>query len=480
MMHNIKMKYPLIVISAILIIMIYVWVVSAGHWTAWPSTDDSYSQLAEGFDHKQLSLLTKPDPALLALRHPYDYNSRQNVPYLWDASLYNGKYYIYWGPVPALILVLIKLLYNGNIGDQYITFAFITGTLLFSILMLLSIQSDFFSALPTWEVLIGVFVVGLVTPIPWLLHRPYVYEAAISGEQFFLIGGIYWAYSALTKPSISKWSLLLAGTFWVFAFGSRVVAALPIAFLIGILLFVTAKNFRGSNFAETVLACLAIGTPIVLGIAAYGWYNWARFGSIYEFGLRYQLNKDNLLNNYDLVFSTSYIRINLKNYLLNPLQTVSTFPFVQANVGADSLIANTPGAMIYRARNITGLVYCLPFALFAIVPLVNILPRFVRIKSLRTPLDKHLVSITSLSVGLAGGALLAAIPLLLYFRVAMRFLFDFTPMLALLTVIGFWQGYQLFLVRPIARILYSIIALGLSIFSIVVSILLSISFYNGL
>jgi hypothetical protein len=62
-----------------------------------------YSQLAEAFRHGQLSLLTPPKPQLLALADPY--LPALNAPYrMHDASLYGGKYYLYFGPAPVLVL----------------------------------------------------------------------------------------------------------------------------------------------------------------------------------------------------------------------------------------------------------------------------------------------------------------------------------------------------------------------------------------
>ncbi len=465
-------------VCGILVVLVYVWFISVSQWTNWREGSNYYDQLAEGFDSGQLSVITKADPALLAMQHPYDYNSRSNIPYMWDMSLYKGKYYLYWGPAPALILALIKPIYNSEIGDQYITFMFLVGLLIFNILILISIHRDFFKSLPTWTVLISILVAGLVTPIPWIAHQPLIYEAAITGGQFFLIGGVYWVYIALTKSPVSKWNLFLAGLFWALAFGSRVVLAFPIAFLLFLTwLGITRIHFNKPESVRAILlSSIAIGIPIILAVVAYGWYNWARFGSIFEFGFRYQLNKDNLISNYNLTFSTAYVHSNFHNYILMPFQTASTFPFFKAAAGSDSLIADSQSA-IYRARNITGLLYNFPFALFAIVPIVAVLLSFIGIKLSQYPLNKFEVSIKSLAIGFAGAALLGFLPTLFYFRVAMRFLFDFVPALTLLTILGFWLAYYFSRAKPVARRLVSAAALGLAIFSIVVNILFSISWH---
>ncbi len=62
---------------------------------------------------------------------------------------------------------------------------------------------------------------GLANPLPWLLSRPAVYEAAIASGQFFLLGGFYWALTAFGDDDVKPNRLLLAGVFWSLAVGSR-------------------------------------------------------------------------------------------------------------------------------------------------------------------------------------------------------------------------------------------------------------------
>jgi hypothetical protein len=69
-------------------------------------TFDYYAKQGLAFKHGQLYLLDKPAPELLALSDPYNDHLRRisgvHDLYLIDASLYRGKYYLYWGPAPSL------------------------------------------------------------------------------------------------------------------------------------------------------------------------------------------------------------------------------------------------------------------------------------------------------------------------------------------------------------------------------------------
>src|ERR1700722_18001157 len=83
---------------------VQLWVLTAG-FIGWPGYTNYYAQLTDSFLHGQLSLRTLPPPKLLALPDPYD--PVANGPYrLHDAILFDGKYYLYWGPAPALIAAL--------------------------------------------------------------------------------------------------------------------------------------------------------------------------------------------------------------------------------------------------------------------------------------------------------------------------------------------------------------------------------------
>ncbi len=82
------------------IIIVYIWFVSTGLWISWPNETSYYDLLATAFSHGQLAVDLQPDPALLTMENVYEPGNREGIPVLWDASLYNGKYYLYWGPLP--------------------------------------------------------------------------------------------------------------------------------------------------------------------------------------------------------------------------------------------------------------------------------------------------------------------------------------------------------------------------------------------
>jgi hypothetical protein len=96
----------------------YVFIITAGTFTTWPTWNANYNQLAEGFRAGHLHVISEPSPALLARPNPFDW-SNFNLWYL-DASLYKRHYYLYWGPVPALLVLAFKVVarIKAEVGDQ--------------------------------------------------------------------------------------------------------------------------------------------------------------------------------------------------------------------------------------------------------------------------------------------------------------------------------------------------------------------------
>ena len=177
-------------LSILLVIIAYIWLISFGSWAHWPAItnyDGYYDELANAFQHGSLSLEIKPDSALLALHDPYDPAVRHsnNVPYPIDFSLYNGKYYLYFGPVPALILLVIRLLGISAIGDHYLVFGFVLGMFIFQSLLIIKIWKRFFKNIPIWIMSLCILFCGLVSPMPWILTEARVYESASASGQFF-------------------------------------------------------------------------------------------------------------------------------------------------------------------------------------------------------------------------------------------------------------------------------------------------------
>lgn len=479
------------VLAAALVLFAYVFFISLGKWSNWPSTTDYYDRLASAFRSDHLYVKEAPDPALLALPDPYDPEVRQGIPGLmadvpgtiWDMSLYNGRVYLYWGPAPALLLLAIQSIFPVHIGDQYLTFAFLAGSFVFQVLILLWMWRRFFADVPSWMVMAGMLLVGLANPVPWLLFSPRIYESAIAAGQCFLIGGLCFTLDGFGKIQPSRWRIALAAMFWVCAVASRATLAVAVAFLslmvISWILWVQ-RSQKAPGAARVPVACF--GIPLLVGGGLLAWYNLARFGSIFEFGFRYAITMLDQNKYHNVLFSTSYLAPNAFLYLLGQPTLENLFPFVKPVWNGAYIAAfNNRFHSIYNTEQMIGVIYAAPFFVLALVPPVSEATAWLRSlrgkatldRALSLPFDQPLFRCSVLT--LSGLALCQLVVVFLVYYGTMRYFLDATPALAILSIIGFWMGYSRLQASPSWRALFVLLAVALLLLSLVTGILVGFS-----
>ena len=189
----------LLVLGFAVIEVTYLFIVSAGRFTDWPTYLTFLDDQAEGFRAGHLHFAIEPAAALLAKANPFD--PAWKPLWYWDASLYNGHYYLYWGPVPALLLAGFKTLcrVHTRVGDQYVVFALTSLQALAGLLLIDRAHRRLFPALPGVFVVLAVAVFAFVNPTLYNLARAGVYEAAIVGGHAFLVTGLLFAFHAVTS-----------------------------------------------------------------------------------------------------------------------------------------------------------------------------------------------------------------------------------------------------------------------------------------
>jgi hypothetical protein len=469
--------------------LVHIWLISAGRFSHWPTRTAYYSMLADGFLDGHLSLPIRPDARLLAAPDPYDprFNTALR---LQDAALYSGKYYVYWGPLPALLMVPFRLVtrHGGNpIGDQYVFFVFVTGLVGISAGMILRARRRFFPDQPWWTVGFGIVVAGLVNPIPFLLANASIYQTAIVAGQVFLLSGIYCAWTALEVNSHGggAWArprLFLAGACWSMAIGCRislVPAVLAVTCLLAWRLWADARRMRDNRKGPrtTPATSLAwLGAPLAAGAALFGTYNQQRFGSPFEFGARYVLAGQNM---HAMVAGGTfararYITANLVRYLLEAPVLQQRFPFICPYGTSAWGWFGIRAGKDFIVDSVAGMLWAAPVLGLAIVPFWVKLSRLYR-RLRQQILDARLSSafpeqippdkeLQQDCVGQAAVHLLPArqplllldwvawallissiagfVPSLMVAASTMRYLADATPPLAVLASFGMWMLNQ--------------------------------------
>ena len=458
-----KYKGPLI--AVLIVAMIYVWL-SQLNVKQVSKNYNYFSELAMSFKRGTLYLAEEPSPQLLSLSNPYNHSLRfeAKVPFIWDVSLYNKKYYLYWGPVPSLLLTIYNNEQLADIGDEFLTLRFAFGVFLYAVLIAVKFFDQLAQDVPRWFIVLATLIIGLCTPTTIMLVDSRVYEAAIFGCQFFFIGGCYWAYTAISNPTpqnhLFRWQLMLAGIHWALAIGTRITILPTAVFAAATTIIYIAWIQKTISVNKLTPTIAAIGLPLLLALAGLAWYNWARFGSVTEFGIKYQLaNMD--YNEFHDSFSGKYVANNLFIYFAHPLKLQARFPYL---VRIEDLYSN---------ERLGGLLFMAPYIVLALMPLV-----FRRKSSAPgndldgtnglQPSERWLITIFS------GSALISLMMVLLFWFPTMRYMEDFMPSLLLLATIYVGRSYHMLSSDVFSRRTIAFLTILLACVTIVASTLVAL------
>jgi hypothetical protein len=276
-----------------------------------------YSLLADAFLAGRTSLPIKPDPRLLALADPYDHNANFNYR-LHDASLYNGNYYLYYGPAPAVILFLpYTALTRSHLPNRIAIPLFCTAVFLLAWALFQLLCRSAGWVVPLWLELMIAITLGSSTYVYILFKRPAFYETAVAAGAACLMAGFLALGSAVTGGRHELAKLFASGLFFGLAAGCRPHFAMVAILMIAAVLWRERRNFpKVLVFTLPVAAC-------GFALAAY---NFVRFGSPFDFGVRYQLSS--LPAGFHAHLAAALPT--LLEYLFVPLELTTRIPYVHA------------------------------------------------------------------------------------------------------------------------------------------------------
>jgi hypothetical protein len=253
------------------------------HYDFGHDLDGFYDFLGRAFAGGHLYLPIEPSPQLLALADPYDPKVDNSIR-RQDFVLYRGRYYLYFGAAPAVLLFTPWRLATGHdLPEPFAGFLLCFGGFLFAVGALVRILDLADARPPSWLLVLLVFGLGLCQSIPFLLNRVFVYEIAIASGYFCLSAAVYClarAFSDESGPS-QRW-LAASGLAFGMAVASRPHLVLAGAVAATALLIYFGRRHRIRAAAAFLAAWMLVGAAIAV-------YNFERFGNPLEFGFRYQL-----------------------------------------------------------------------------------------------------------------------------------------------------------------------------------------------
>ncbi len=293
--------------------------------------DGYYGLQTAGFRSGHLAAAILPQAGLLALKDPYD--PVANAPFrVHDMTLYRGRYYLYYGITPILIAFWPCVALTGWYpSEPLVVAAFCTGAVWLGLALLGALRRRHFPAAGPWSLAWGAACLVLANPLTRLVEAPQFYQVAISGAVLLQIAMIAALYGCLHSERQGPRWLGLASLLFGLEVGAR-----P-SFLPGGICLVIAwvALARRSPVGARLGRAWRLGPSAVLPAAACGaglmLYNWLRFDSPFEFGMRYALAGREALDT--TLFHPRYLLPSLRTYLFNPGDWSGYFPFFSAQAG---------------------------------------------------------------------------------------------------------------------------------------------------
>jgi tetratricopeptide (TPR) repeat protein len=398
----------------------------------------NYNLMVQGFHAHQLNLKKDVPPGLLALADPYDpvaNSAYRGLPYsLHDMSYYNGKLYLYFSSVPALVLFWPWVSLTGHyLSLRYAIVIFCSLGFLISTGLLHAIWRRHFPEINVGVIMPCILVLGLATGVPIMLQRPGVCEVPISCAYVFTMSTLVAIWQALEKP-MQRGRWLAAASF---AYGLAVGARPSMLFGSVLLLMPIAQTWQSATWRASRkliwgLAGATIGPITLIGLGLM-LYNYQRFDNILEFGQSYQLV--GIPQGTAPSFSLHYFWFNFRVYFLEPVRWIGRFPFVQPAIPPPLPIGHADLESSFGVLSNTPMIW---FA-FAAFFLMGSVP------------DEERSTLRWFQVAVAILFGTNALIICCFWGTCVRYQIDFLPVLVLLAVLGLLHTERSVAKRPIRR-----------------------------
>lgn len=292
----------------------------------WPH-HSQYQQLAYALERGTVVLPFSPDERLINSENPYDTIALmvEEIPFYMDYAYYEGNYYVYFGIIPELLLYLpYHLITGGDLPNYLAGFAFYALLVCASFALCGEIVKRYGRKVPYIHYLLMSTGICWFSQYTYMVARPDLYNIPIlAGNAFILLGLTGWL-RALNQDEGKQLYLFLGSLCMALTVGCRPQMAL-FSLSALILFYQPVRKERCLFSAKSRKETLAFLLPFALAAIPICWYNWARFGSIIDFGATYSLTSNDMNHrgvNLERIWHGVY------SFLFQPPTTTSNFPFL--------------------------------------------------------------------------------------------------------------------------------------------------------
>ncbi len=358
-----------------------------------------YSMLADGMLAGRLSIDYTPDEVNLIDMVPFE-----------------GRYYLQWGPVPAVFHLVVKLA-GWELSDRVA--CLLAGWLasLAFLGILLKLRQVYFRGAPLWVGRWLFLAFALGTPTAFVALRTTIYHESIGVAAMFIVFGCLALLRYIDTRS-ARW-VWLCGAALALAIGTRVT---HVCYAAGFFLGLVALEFHwrpGWRISLPRLTGFAL--PVFAACVMHLAYNQARFGSPWEYGLQYMADPIQQ----EAGFSIRRIPENFLHYVVAPIGFKAGLPWIE-HAGWKPLVWTS------RAEGMSSLLLASPFLLFGL---------YVSFRRERCSEYGRELWLFVVTVG--GSATLSFLLLASYTYAGRRYMQDFVPAMMVVAAagVGLWaQG----------------------------------------
>jgi len=293
-----------------------------------------YNQLAQSFLNGKLHLEIEPPAYLAEMENPYDYYARSRAAtehgksYYWDAAYYDGHYYVYFGVLPVLLFYLpFKAVTGLDLENRAVIQICLAFFVLGAFLLIEKIIKKYFdpSKIPFVSYLALSLIFVNASGAVFIAKRPDFYSIPIILSLALVMFGLYfWLRSTDNKDKIGIKSAFFGSLFMALVAASRpqfLLASILAIVIFWSSVFKDRTLFSKKSLTQTVAICL----PYLAVAAALMWYNFARFGSPFDFGQNYNLTTNDMTGR---GFRVERVGLSFFTYFLQPPKINAAFPFV--------------------------------------------------------------------------------------------------------------------------------------------------------
>ncbi|MDE6788174.1 MAG: hypothetical protein K2J47_02485 [Ruminococcus sp.] len=308
--------------------------------------DQITQELVLAFENGQVNLLDVPDERLLEMENPYDTASRyyKNIPALWDHLLYNGKYYSYYGIAPLIVFLPYHLITGYFFPTDIAVMIFSCIGIVFLALFYDRLVKRWFGKIPTVMYISGLIIILASCGIWFLAGRPKFYECAISSGFACITAG---AYLLIKSEKVNL--LYVSGSSVLFGLAVMCRPTLVLYALCTCVYYITFLKKAERKVPYLISAFL----PLVIIGTVQMCYNYARFDSVFDFGIQYSLTVNDFIHT---EYHVHQMLIGVYNFIFASPVFIPDYPFVKtpfSQLGINGYYFNDTG-------NTSGILFSSP------------------------------------------------------------------------------------------------------------------------